>query len=44
MLNLDIERMGELAIVECTGRIVRSEAAFRLRRTITSLGEARAIA
>jgi hypothetical protein len=25
MLNLDIERIGELAIVECNGRIVRSE-------------------
>jgi anti-anti-sigma regulatory factor len=43
MLNLDIERIGEVAIVECNGRIVRSEAAFRLRRTVTSLGEARVI-
>ena len=37
MLDLGIERIGELAIVECGGRIVRSEAAFELRRAVTSL-------
>ena len=37
MLDLGIERIGELGIVECIGRIVRSEAAFKLRRAVTSL-------
>jgi anti-anti-sigma regulatory factor len=35
--------MGEMAVVECQGRIVRSEAAFRLRDAVTSHGDARAI-
>ena len=37
MLELSVERIGELAVVECKGRIVRSEAAFKLRRAVTSL-------
>jgi anti-anti-sigma regulatory factor len=40
MLNLATERIGELAIVECQGRIVRSEAAYRLRQVIMSLRDA----
>jgi anti-anti-sigma regulatory factor len=43
MLDLGITRIGELSIVECRGRIVRSEAALKLRRTITSLGDSRII-
>jgi anti-anti-sigma regulatory factor len=43
MLNLGIDRIGELGIVECTGRIVRSEAAFTLRRAVTSLANSRII-
>jgi len=43
MLDLGIERIGELGIVECIGRIVRSEAAFSLRRTVTSLEGCRTI-
>ena len=39
MLQLSIERFGALAVVECKGRIVRSEAAFKLRRAVTSLEE-----
>jgi len=37
MLDVAIERIGELGIVECIGRSVRSEAAFKLRRAVTSL-------
>ena len=43
MLNLAIDRIGELGLVECIGRIVRSEAAFNLRRAVTSLEHARII-
>jgi len=43
MLDLGIERIGELAIVECIGRIVRSEGAFKLRRAVTSLDDSRII-
>jgi anti-anti-sigma regulatory factor len=37
MLDLGIERTGELGGGECTGRIVRSEAAFKQRKVVTSL-------
>jgi anti-anti-sigma regulatory factor len=37
MLDLAIDKIGELAVVECQGRIVRSEAAFKLREAVTSL-------
>jgi len=43
MLVLRIEKMGELAVVECEGRVVRSEAAFQLRQAVTSLRNARTI-
>ena len=43
MLDLGIERIGELGIVECMGRIVRSEAAFKLRRAVRSLEDSRII-
>jgi anti-anti-sigma regulatory factor len=43
MLDLHIEKIGELAVVECEGRIVRSEAAFNLREAVTSLRHARII-
>jgi anti-anti-sigma regulatory factor len=43
MLDLGIKRMGELAIVECKGRIVRSEAAFKLRKAVLCLGDPRII-
>src|SRR5215472_19031302 len=43
MLDLGIERIGGLGIVECRGRIVRSEAAFKLRRAVTSLESSRII-
>jgi anti-anti-sigma regulatory factor len=37
MLDLTIEKIGELAVVECHGRIVRSDAAFKLREALTAL-------
>ena len=43
MLALRIEKIGELAVVECKGRVVRSEAAVKLREAVTSLRNARII-
>lgn len=43
MLILHIENVDDLAIVECEGRIVRSEAAFALREAVASLEDARII-
>jgi anti-anti-sigma regulatory factor len=43
MVDLHVEKIGELAVVECEGRVVRSEAAFKLREAVTSLGDARII-
>jgi anti-anti-sigma regulatory factor len=40
MLDVRIEKIGELEVVECEGRIVWSEAAFKLRRAATSLRDA----
>ena len=40
MLKLNVENIGDLAIVECEGRIVRSESAFKLRDVVTSHGQA----
>ena len=36
MLKIQTENIGNLAIVECEGRIVNSESAFRLRNAVTS--------
>ena len=36
MLKLNIDNIGDLAIVECEGRIVQGEAAFKLRDAVTS--------
>ena len=43
MLDLHVEKIGELAIVECEGRVVRSKAACKLREAVTSLRNARII-
>ncbi len=43
MLTVHIENIGELAVIECAGRIVRSEAAFKLRGAVTSQGDSQAI-
>jgi len=43
MLSIHVERVGDIAIIECKGRIVRSEAAFKLRDAFTSQRDARTI-
>src|SRR4029077_18352633 len=34
MLNIQMENIGEMAVIECEGRIVRSEDAFELRKAV----------
>ena len=43
MLTVHVETLGDMAVVECKGRIVRSEAAFKLRKAVTSRRDARII-
>jgi len=43
MLSVHIENIGEIAVIECEGRIVRSEAAFKLREAVTSQKHVRII-
>jgi anti-anti-sigma regulatory factor len=43
MVGVHIENFGDLAIVECEGRIVSSEAAFALRNAVTSQTNARMV-
>jgi anti-anti-sigma regulatory factor len=43
MLNVHIENIGEIAVIECEGRIVRSEAAFKLREAVNLQSDARII-
>ena len=43
MLKIDIDNIGDLAIVECEGRIVQSGAAFKLRDAVTSQSDARTV-
>ena len=43
MLSVHIENIGEMAIIECEGRIVRSEAAFKLREALNLQSDARII-
>ena len=42
-MDLHIEKIGDLAVIKCEGRVVRSEAAFKLREAVTSLRNARII-
>ena len=42
MLSMHIDNINDLAVVECQGRIVGSEA-FRLREAVTSQTEARIV-
>jgi len=44
MLSIDTERIGDLAVVECKGRIVRSEDVFKLRDAVLALGSVGVIA
>ena len=43
MLTVHIENIGDMAVVACKGRIVRSEAAFKLRDAVMSQQNARTI-
>jgi anti-anti-sigma regulatory factor len=43
MLRIYIENIGEMAVIECEGRIVRSEDAFKLRNAVKLQGDARII-
>lgn len=43
MLKISVENIGDLAIVECEGRIVQSNAAFELREAVTSQTDARTV-
>ena len=43
MLSVHIENIGEIAVIECEGRIVRSEAALKLREAVTSQTHVRII-
>ena len=42
-LTVNIKNIGEMAVLECKGRIVRSEAAFKLRKAVTSQPNARVV-
>jgi hypothetical protein len=43
VLNVTVENIGELAVVECEGRIVQSDSAYKLRETVTSLKDSRIV-
>lgn len=43
MLKLNVDNIGDLAIVECEGRIVQGESAFKLRDVVTSQSDARTV-
>ncbi|MGA7753511.1 MAG: STAS domain-containing protein [Candidatus Sulfotelmatobacter sp.] len=43
MLNVHVENIGEMAVIECEGRIVRSEDAFELRKAVNLQSDARVI-
>src|SRR5437016_5326754 len=44
MLAIRVENLGDLAILECKGRIVRSESVFKLRDVVQAQAAARIIA
>ena len=43
MPNVHVDNVGEMAIIECAGRFVRSEAAFKLRDAVTPQTDARVV-
>jgi anti-anti-sigma factor len=43
MLSVHIEQVGDMAVVECEGRIVHSEAVFKLRDAVLSQTAARIV-
>jgi anti-anti-sigma regulatory factor len=42
-MKLNVERIGDVAIVRCDGRIVRGDAALRLRDVVTAQHDARIV-
>ena len=44
MLSIHVENLSDLAIIECKGRIVRSESVFKLRDVVRAQTAARVIA
>ncbi len=43
MLSVHFENIGDMAVIECEGRIVRSEDAFKLRQAVNLQTDARII-
>jgi anti-anti-sigma regulatory factor len=43
MPSVHINNVGDMAIVECAGRFVRNDAAFKLRDAVRSQGNARVV-
>jgi anti-anti-sigma regulatory factor len=43
MLSLVVEKIGDVTVIHCAGRIVRSEAAFRLRSAVIGQTNARVV-
>ena len=43
MLSVHSDRVGDVAVLQCEGRIVRSDAAFRLRDEVTGQEDARVV-
>jgi anti-anti-sigma regulatory factor len=43
MLNVHSDRVGDVAVLQCEGRIVRSDAAFALRDAVTHEQDARVV-
>ena len=43
MFDVNVEKIGNVAVVHCEGRIVRSDAAFRLRDAVTQQRRARVV-
>jgi anti-anti-sigma regulatory factor len=43
MLSVHMENIGEMAVIECEGRIVRSEDAFELRKAVNLQSDAQII-
>jgi anti-anti-sigma regulatory factor len=44
MLKIHVDNLGELAVVDCRGRIIRSESVFQLRDAVMAQSFARVIA
>jgi anti-anti-sigma regulatory factor len=43
MLSIHTDRIGDVAVLQCEGRIVRSDAAFKLRDEVTAHPDVRVI-